>query len=1223
MADDKVSKGPGDGGDGGNEGVGDGKKKLSVPLELEDELGRLTGAVGEQANVTATPTILRDSLPSLPEEREVGKTGLVRCAVLIMKLIDQSADEKIKERAEDEGGVFERSGSSIRVIFRGERVEAGAVLVAASIRKLGISEIDNAAVVLANGNFKTKKGRIFWDTEGGNVKHAIDAISDASSTGLHMYVTDKGFLDMLGDPRNADRVGVESFSMGETGVFGIKSIEKRYGRLLVGGPKGIYGREGEMGQMEELLSGDKIAQGTAKLTLTARAGVGKTKFIKHALEKLSSCHKNSSTLYVAASEPKKAKAFSFLTGFGGFIPRLLEVAKSKVLDADKMPVYQELAGLASGTSELLQDVSVLQHKIKILMGKIAEVFPLFIAFDDQQWVDDASAAVLRGIFKDPIANVAVIGATRIQEGENPPKALQEVFAGSKNIELNNLNLIDASHRPTGTLRGLVRDMLEIKDEGEDFPISFYTFLAEKSKGHALKLVEGINLLIKGGFLQKGSVLCKRGYKNVEIPETEEALLESRISKLPRDQIFMLLNLCMLGPSSTKLLSAIFTNSVQRKAILGLESNGIIQREKGYGFDLMYPTIREVMFKVYGEDVEPCARSLIEPFKRIMAEGSFLAECTSYKLYELAQLANDLPTQMERSMSAGKEALSRYDNEKAIEIFEFARGQRHGLPDDGSNFGIYTGLAKGNSQMGDYSAATAHLESALGYLNPDDVDMVFEFHTASRDAFYSAQDIKGLEEACERSSRIVDSKEKKVSAQIYDTERFKVDFDIARCFYLKAASKDSEFVPFSMVRIKLEDLQKRIGLHSYIDPDGRFSREIKRFIGLTHYLEHGRVDSDAAVVGNVKVINDSYCNAIVYLEQFLAEWRESPSGTNPKAVISALRCCGYAKAMLGDVGYSVLFDEAATLAIKYGDYSAAADALNIFGGAEVDLYRREGGEDVNLLHSALQHFKEAEREMSLLNTRPSWTVRAVSHNKAQTYYSLGLLSSDDESGEMLAQAFKALEKDSIAHRRGGSDHLSRYIVPLIALLRKADDSGRVDRTMRMSSFVIGGEDIAESIGYIHGQIDTQSNTSDGFTDVLADKLEALFYMLQSCDTANLTRAYDAVAKEINSIHPVNVPGHGTRYFAQRPGATEETPYDMRRLHGHLIPLTTFILNVIKGKGHSIDKVINSINPEYIDASKEYLNVKIGLGSDGSRLKRVLKVERASVSTLFPDPASETD
>ncbi|KKQ67581.1 MAG: hypothetical protein US89_C0017G0013 [Candidatus Peregrinibacteria bacterium GW2011_GWF2_38_29] len=1071
MADVNKPKGPVEGGDGGSD-------KPNVPLELDDDFGRLSGEVAERVSVASTPTVLRDALPSLPEDQEIGKTGTVRCSVLIMKLADQSVDEKIRVCAENEGGFFERSGDSVRVVFRGERVESSAVLVATAIRKLGVPEIESAAVILANGNFKTKKGQIFWDTEGKNIKSAIDAVSNMPSTGLHMYPINKDFIDMLENPRNADKVGIEAFPMGETGVFGIKSIEKRYGRLLVGGPKGIYGRENEMGQMEDLLSGDKIALGTAKLTLTARAGVGKTKFIKHALEKLSLRHEKASTLYVAASEPKKAKAFSFLTGFGGFIPRLLEVAKIKVLDADKMPVYQELAGLASGTSELLQDVSVLQHKIKILMGKIAEVFPLFIAFDDQQWVDDASAAVLRGIFKDPIANVAVIGATRIQEGENPPKALQEVFAGSKNIELNNLNLIDASHRPTGTLRGFVRDMLEIKDEGEDFPISFYTFLAEKSKGHALKLVEGINLLIKGGFLQKGSVLCKRGYKNVEIPETEEALLESRISKLPRDQIFMLLNLCMLGPSSTKLLSAIFTNSVQRKAILGLESNGIIQREKGYGFDLMYPTIREVMFKVYGEDVEPCARSLIEPFKRIMAEGSFPAECTSYKLYELAQLANDLPTQMECSMSAGKEALSRYDNEKAIEIFEFARGQRHGLLDDGSSFGIYTGLAKGNSQMGDYSAATAHLESALGYLNPDDVDMVFEFHTASRDAFYSAQDIKGLEEACERSSRIVDSKEKKVSAQIYDTERFKVDFDIARCFYLKAASKDSEFVPFSMVRIKLEDLQKRIGLYSYIDPDGRFSREIKRFIGLTHYLEHGRVDSDAAVVGNVKVINDSYCNAIVYLEQFLAEWRESPSGTNPKAVISALRCCGYAKAMLGDVGYSVLFDEAATLAIKYGDYSAAADALNIFGGAEVDLYRREGGEDVNLLHSALQHFKEAEREMNLLNSKPSWTVRSVSHNKAQAYYSLGLLSSGDESGEMFAQAFKTLEKDSIAHRRGGSDHLSRYIVPLIALLRKADDSGRVDRTMRMSSFVISGEDIAESIGYIHGQIDTQSNTSDG-------------------------------------------------------------------------------------------------------------------------------------------------
>ncbi|KKQ67582.1 MAG: hypothetical protein US89_C0017G0014 [Candidatus Peregrinibacteria bacterium GW2011_GWF2_38_29] len=131
------------------------------------------------------------------------------------------------------------------------------------------------------------------------------------------------------------------------------------------------------------------------------------------------------------------------------------------------------------------------------------------------------------------------------------------------------------------------------------------------------------------------------------------------------------------------------------------------------------------------------------------------------------------------------------------------------------------------------------------------------------------------------------------------------------------------------------------------------------------------------------------------------------------------------------------------------------------------------------------------------------------------------------------------------------------------------------------------------------------------------------MLQSRDTANLIRTYKVIAKEINSIHPVKVPGHGIRYFAQKPGATEETPYDMRRLYGHLIPLATFILNVVKERGVPIDKAVGGMNPKYVDASKGHLNMNIGISSDSSRLKRVLKIERASVSTLFPDPASETD
>lgn len=241
----------------------------------------------------------------------------------------------------------------------------------------------------------------------------------------------------------------------------------------------LYGRDSERAALEAALV--RARDGGAELVLISGApGAGKS-FLVQSLQ----ARARSSGAFVCgkSDQYKQNEPYSVIAqAFGILIEQLLcnnpdriRKWRERVIEAvgpnanlivDVIPALEDLIGRRESTSEL--PTTEMRHRFHHAFRQFAKVFanrdhPLCIFFDDLQWADPASLALIQSLLTDrEVSHMLVVGAFRPSGdvgGDAVSRCIDEIARSKVPITRITLSQLDIVH-----IRELLRDTLGCSDE---------------------------------------------------------------------------------------------------------------------------------------------------------------------------------------------------------------------------------------------------------------------------------------------------------------------------------------------------------------------------------------------------------------------------------------------------------------------------------------------------------------------------------------------------------------------------------------------------------------------------------------------------------------------------------------------------------------------------------------------------------------------------------------
>jgi DNA-binding CsgD family transcriptional regulator len=264
----------------------------------------------------------------------------------------------------------------------------------------------------------------------------------------------------------------------------------------------LIGRDDELRSAERFL--DSISGGAAALVFQGEAGAGKTSLWEAALAAASE-----RGCIVLAARPAEAEASFAYAALGdllrphgdatGHLPRpqrrALEIALFLAEEADEAPDQQAVALAALG-----------------VLGRLAESAAVLVAVDDVQWLDAASAAVLRYLTRRlGTLPVGLLLTVRAPPDQPPPLGLERSLPEERLVSLGLGPLSE------GAIQRLLRTRLQL--------------VPPRPTLHRLHALSGGNpffALELGRALIAGSLRLERGER---LPVSLEGLVNDRLATL--------------------------------------------------------------------------------------------------------------------------------------------------------------------------------------------------------------------------------------------------------------------------------------------------------------------------------------------------------------------------------------------------------------------------------------------------------------------------------------------------------------------------------------------------------------------------------------------------------------------------------------------------------------------------------------------------------------------
>ena len=454
-----------------------------------------------------------------------------------------------------------------------------------------------------------------------------------------------------------------------------KEIKKEALKRWLSESERIIGREKEIKEIKNLLN--LCLQGKGQiLAITGEPGIGKSRLV-HELVKLS---EKAGYQTFQGNCISYGSSFSYhpwaqiLTDFFGIFPEdSIEVRARKIKEkslafnkkiVDWLPIIGEVMGVSFPETPLTKYLDAKIKKQRIFdivfdfMKFISKSKPVNIVIEDFQWADSASAELVnyigRNIEDKPILLTLVY---------RPLKKREEFMEKKWTTELHLKELSkDESIE-------LVKNLLNIRDIPEDLK----EVVIEKSQGNPFYIEELIKSLIEQGYVveERDTWKFKGDLKRIELPDTVEAVILSRIDRLDLQEKDVLQTASVLGREFDEfLLEGIYPNPrILKKILKNLERVDLIKfeksdRESKYFFkhiltrEVAYGTLsfarKQELHRKIGEFIEADLKDRKEEFLGLL----------SYHFYA----GGDYEKALLYSVEAGERAKKIYANEEAIEFF---------------------------------------------------------------------------------------------------------------------------------------------------------------------------------------------------------------------------------------------------------------------------------------------------------------------------------------------------------------------------------------------------------------------------------------------------------------------------------------------------------------------------------------------------------------------------
>ncbi|MGA9724475.1 MAG: adenylate/guanylate cyclase domain-containing protein [Candidatus Binatus sp.] len=329
-------------------------------------------------------------------------------------------------------------------------------------------------------------------------------------------------------------------------VTGLGPLRTRLQASARRGLSKFVGREAELAQMKRALELAKSGRGQM-VAAVGEAGVGKSRLLFEfqavgqpgclLLETLSVSHGKASA-YLPLID--LLKNYFAITPDDDARRRREKIAgKILILDRaleDTLPYIFTLLEVAESDDQLARMEPEIRRRrtldaIKRLLLRESVSQPLIVIFEDLHWLDDGSRALLN-LLADSIGTARVLMLVNYR-----PEFTHNWGNKTYYTQLR----LD----PLGAESG--EEMLKaLLDDGHDLaPLK--RLIIEKTEGNPFFMEEIVQALFEqGALLRNGSIKLAKALSSIQIPSTVQAVLASRIDRLPPEQKDLLQTLAVIG-----------------------------------------------------------------------------------------------------------------------------------------------------------------------------------------------------------------------------------------------------------------------------------------------------------------------------------------------------------------------------------------------------------------------------------------------------------------------------------------------------------------------------------------------------------------------------------------------------------------------------------------------------------------------------------------------------
>ncbi|MDX1449587.1 MAG: AAA family ATPase, partial [Acidimicrobiia bacterium] len=349
-----------------------------------------------------------------------------------------------------------------------------------------------------------------------------------------------------------------------------------------------------------------------------------------------------------------------------------------------------------------QRLALTADAVAAYLAAMAASQRVVVFFDDLHWSDPLSHAVIRTVGERLHGQITLLLASRPGfdlASVAPPEAVER-------IDLAELSADDTRH--------LARTLLEISG----IPAWLETAILNRASGNPFYLEELIRSLIQRGQITRvdGQWTVTSPDVEVELPESVEALLMSRVDRLPDPT--------RRAARAASVLDRTFTTEVFGQLApgstgeLGLLAGAGILKSEGDGYTFVHALTRQAIYS----SLLPSQRSeLHERAGRVLAAADADLDQIAH---HYAQSLNH-PKAVEFLSRAGDQALESYSTDTAQTHLERALARTEDLDEADRSawrWKINASLGEVFERMARHAEARRHLHAALDEMPPDPVAM---------------------------------------------------------------------------------------------------------------------------------------------------------------------------------------------------------------------------------------------------------------------------------------------------------------------------------------------------------------------------------------------------------------------------------------------------------------------------------------------------------------------